>query len=57
MEIEFEKEYLKELYFEGRTQSKKTVDTLRNAPNIEFLYKLKSLHYEKKSGDLQDMEE
>ncbi len=69
MEIEFEKEYLHELYVEGKTADKKhrfqpqtikqytkTVNTLRSASNIEFLYKLKSLHYEKKSGDLQDIE-
>jgi proteic killer suppression protein len=69
MVLEFEKEYLHQLFVEGETKEKKhrfqpqiikqytkTVNTLRSAPNIEFLYKLKSLHYEKKSGDLQDIE-
>lgn len=69
MEIEFEHDYLLELYTEGKTKNKKyrfqpqiikkyikTVNYLRNAPNTEFLYKLKSLHYEKKSGDLKGIE-
>ena len=64
MKIEFESDYLLELYNDGKTKNKKyrfqpqvikkyikTVDSLRNAPNTEFLYKIKSLHYEKKSGN------
>jgi proteic killer suppression protein len=60
---------LRELYEEGKTSNKKhrfqpqiikqyikTVDVLKNSPDTEFLYKLKSLHYEKKEGDLQGIE-
>lgn len=69
MEIEFEKEYLRELFFESKTSNKKyrfqpqvvkqyhyTVDTLIKAPNIESLYNIKSLHYEKKEGNLKGIE-
>ena len=69
MVIEFGQAYLKELYEEGKTSNKKyrfqpqiiskykkTVDILRNAPDTEFLYKLKSLHYEKKEGKLKSIE-
>ena len=69
MIIEFEHEYLRELYEDGKTSNKKyrfqpqvikqyikAVDTLRTAPHTAFLYKLKSLHYEKKEGDLKGIE-
>ncbi|MCB2196973.1 MAG: type II toxin-antitoxin system RelE/ParE family toxin [Bacteroidetes bacterium] len=69
MEIEFEHDYLQELYTEGKAKNKKyrfqpqiikkyikTVNLLRSAPNTEFLYKIHSLHYEKKSGDLKEIE-
>jgi toxin HigB-1 len=69
MVIEFGQAYLKELYEEGKTsnkkyrfqpqtinQYKKVVDILRSAPNTEFLYKFKSLHYEKKEGVLKGIE-
>jgi len=69
MEIRFEKEYLSELFNEGKTNNKKyrfqpqvikqyikTVNTLRNSPDTEFLYRVKSLHYEKKTGDLKGIE-
>ena len=69
MVIEFEKVYLKELYEQGRAKNKKyrfpppvikqyikTVDILMTAPYTEFLYKFKSLHYEKKGGDLKNVE-
>lgn len=69
MKIEFDKEYLQELFEQGKTTNKKkrfqpniinkyidTVNILRTAPNPEFLYKFKSLHYEKKGGDLGDIE-
>jgi proteic killer suppression protein len=69
MIIEFDQEYLRELYEEGKTSNKKyrlqpqiikqyikTVDILKNAPDTEFLYKFKSLHYEKKEGDLKGIE-
>jgi len=69
MLIEFEQDYLQELYSEGKTQNKKirlppsvikqyknTIDKLRNAKRIEDLYQIKSLNYEKKSGNLKGLE-
>jgi len=65
MDINFEKEYLKELY-EGVVKDKeyksqptlvkqyvKTVNMLKSVKRIEQLYQLKSLHYEKKQGNLK----
>ena len=69
MQITFEKDYLKELYEEGRAknkkyrfqpqlinQYKKTVDILINAVDTESLYRFHSLRYEKKQGNLKDIE-
>ncbi len=69
MEIIFEKDYLKELYENGKARSKKhrfqpsvikkyiqTVDKLRVAKNTEELYPIKSLNYEKLSGDKKGLE-
>lgn len=69
MEIEFDKEYLQELFEDAKTSDKKhrfqpgiikkyidTVNILRAASNTEMLYKFKSLHYEKKGGDLGGIE-
>ncbi len=69
MHITFEKDYLMELYEKGRAknkkyrfqpqlinQYKKTVDILINAADTESLYRLHSLHYEKKQGDLKGIE-
>jgi proteic killer suppression protein len=69
MKIEFEQEYLRELYEEGKASGKKhrfqpqvinqyikTVDILKREPDIASLYQYKSLHYEKKEGNLQDIE-
>ena len=69
MIINFEKDYLRELYEEGKTKSKKhrfqktviaqykkTIDKLRPAQRIEDLYPLKSLNYEKLSGNKKDLE-
>ena len=69
MEIEFDKEYLEELYSNGKCKDKKhryqpsvvnqyvkTVNTLKSAQNTETLYKLKSLNYEKMSGNKKDIE-
>lgn len=69
MEIEYEKEYLRELFENGKTSDRKhrfqkqvinqyikTVNILRKAPDTEFLYKLKSLHYERKEGNLKGIE-
>lgn len=69
MEITFEKDYLKELYENGKARSKKhrfqpsvikkyiqTVDKLRVAKNTEELYPIKSLNYEKLIGDKKGLE-
>ena len=69
MIIEFAEKYLQELYEKGQASGKhhryqkevvnqyiRTVDVLKNAPDTEFLYKLKSLHYEKKVGSLRGVE-
>ena len=69
MKIEFEHKYLRELYEEGKASGKKhrfqpqvvkqyikTVDILKREPDLESLYQYKSLHYEKKEGNLQDIE-
>jgi proteic killer suppression protein len=69
MEIEFEKDYLRELYEEGKTSNKKyrfqptvtkqfknTIDKLRNANRIEDLFPFKSLNYEKLVGDKAGLE-
>lgn len=69
MEIIFEKDYLKELYENGKARSKKhrfqpnvvkkyiqTIDKLRVAKNIEDLYPIKSLNYEKLVGDKVGLE-
>lgn len=60
MKIIFTKEYLEELYENGKTSSKKyrfqkdiikryknTIDKLKVANRIEDLYPIKSLNYEK----------
>ena len=59
MEIKFDKDYLKELYEQGRTKNKKyrfqpqvikkyqkRIDTLAAVTRIEELFTLKSLNYE-----------
>ena len=64
MNVEFEKEYLAELYEKGKTDDKKhrfqpqiisgylkCVKALLNAYRIEDLYQYKSLNYEKLKGD------
>ena len=69
MKIEFDQDYLFDLYTKGKTENRKfrfqpqlikqyikTVTTLKQAPDAEFLYTIKSLHYEKKSGILNDVE-
>lgn len=70
MTIEFNDPALEELYTNGSTkdpkywklskenvkQYVKTVNYLRSARRIEELYKIKSLHYEKKTGDLKGTE-
>ena len=69
MEIEFEKDYLRELYEEGKAKGKKhrfqpsiikkyksTIDTLRVAKRIEDQFLFKSLNYEKLIGDKKGLE-
>jgi proteic killer suppression protein len=69
MEINFEKDYLKGLYENGKARSKKhrfqpsvikkyiqTVDKLRVAKNTEELYPIRSLNYEKLLGDKKGIE-
>ena len=64
MYIEFDKEYLKELYTEGKTSDKKhryqpevirgyqkAVSALKRATGVEMLYLLHSLNYEVLQGD------
>ncbi len=69
MEITFTKDYLEELYEKGKCSNKKnrfqkdiikkyknTIDKLRVANKIEDLYPIKSLNYEKLSGDKNGLE-
>ena len=64
MEIEFEKDYLKDLYYEGKTKDKKhrfqpqvikkyirVIDILDSVGQIEDLFRFHALHYEKLVGD------
>ncbi len=69
MEINFEKDYLRELYENGKARSKKhrfqpkvikkyiqTIDKLRVAKKTEELYPIKSLNYERLIGDKKGLE-
>jgi proteic killer suppression protein len=69
MNIEFEKEFLRELYENGKSSNKKyrfqpplikkyknTVDKLKASNRIEDLFPFVSLNYEKLSGDKKDIE-
>lgn len=70
MNIEFEDEALEELYTSGATKAHqykrlskdiikgyvKVVNYLKAASRIEDLYRIKSLHYEKKKGDLNGVD-
>lgn len=69
MEITFDKDYLKELYENGKARNKKyrfqpnvvkkyiqTIDKLRAANNTEELYPIKSLNYERLIGDKKGLE-
>ena len=64
MNVEFEKEYLSELYYKGKTSDKKhryqsqvingylkCVKALISAESIEELFTYNSLNYEKMKGD------
>lgn len=67
MNVEFEKEYLAELYDKGKTHDKKhrfqpqivngylkCVKVLLNASKMEDLYQYRSLNYEKLKGDKKE---
>ena len=69
MKIEFEKEYLRELYEEGKASGKKhryqpqvikqyrkAIERLEIADKIEDLYHVGSLNYEKLSGNKNGLE-
>jgi len=69
MKIEFEQEYLRQLYEEGKAsgkkhpfqpqiikQYKKTVDKLKAALTIEELFPIASLNYEKLVGNKKGLE-
>lgn len=70
MNIEFEDKTLEELYLEGKTNDSKykklpqsivkkyikVVNYIKAAPRLETLYTIKSLHYEKKRGDLNGVD-
>jgi proteic killer suppression protein len=70
MEIEFEKEYLEELYTDRKTSKKKyntfpkkvvnkyqeTIDKLRAATRIEDLFVINSLNYERLKGKKKHLE-
>lgn len=69
MEIIFEKDYLEQLYEIGKAKNKKyrfqktvikkyknTIDKLKVANQIEDLFPIKSLNYEKLKGDKNGLE-
>ena len=69
MIIEFEKEYLRQLYENGVARNKKyrfqkevikkyknSIDKLRAAQRVEDLFQIKSLNYEKLIGDKKGLE-
>ena len=69
MQIVFQKEYLSELYYEGKSSDKKhrfqpdivkrythVINTLISANRIEDLFPLRSLNYEKLEGDMKGYE-
>ena len=69
MEIKFEKDYLRELFYEGKASDKKhryqpdivkryvrVVNILDSVNKVEDLYRYHSLHYEILSGDKKGTE-
>ena len=69
MQIVFQKEYLSELYYNGKSSDKKhrfqpdivkrythVINTLISANGIEDLFPLRSLNYEKLEGDMKGYE-
>ena len=54
MFIEFDKDYLRELFEQGRTSDKKhryQPEVIKGYQNVEMLYRLNSLNYEVLKGD------
>ena len=69
MEIKFDKKYLSDLYYEGKSSDKKhrfqpqvvknykkCIDLLGEVPCVESLYKYHALHYEKLKGEKDGLE-
>lgn len=69
MDIQFEKEYLRELYYDGKTSDKqhryqpqiikkyiRVVDILDSVDKVTDLYRFNALHYEKLTGDKAGLE-
>ena len=69
MEIVFEKDYLRELFYEGKTSDKKhwfqpqvviryirVMNILDSVERVEDLFRYNSLHYEKLTGDKDGLE-
>ncbi len=69
MEITFEKDYLKELYYDGKCSDKqhryqpqivkkyvRTIDILDAVDRVTDLFRFNALHYEKLSGDKAGIE-
>lgn len=69
MEIKFEEDYLKELYYEGKAHDRKhrfqpqvvkkyirVIDLMESLESTEDLYRFKALHYEKLIGDKKGRE-
>jgi len=69
MEINFDKKYLEELYYTGKTTNKKysfqpqiaakyrkAIDILESVTGIEDLFRYNALHYEKLKGNKNDLE-
>lgn len=69
MEIRFEEDYLRELYYDGKAHDKKhrfqpqivkkyirVIDLMESLDSTEDLYRFKALHYERLVGDKKDRE-
>lgn len=69
MDIEFEKDYLRELYYKGKTSDKhhrfqsdiikryvRVINILDSVKKVTDLYFFRSLHYEKLIGDKAGLE-
>ena len=69
MEIVFEKEYLSDLYYKGKSSDKKhrfqpeivkryirTIDIMEAVNSVEDLYRFHALHYEALVGDKKGLE-